>query len=256
MRSILAVFVISSTLVLQSAASHAETPLKFSLMGFFPFGGMTSEQKFEGIYWDIMQEIGRLSGVEFVTTMLPITRLRNSINEGSADVTISGASSSLNAGAVSLGIVGCSSIIVQTTKGANIKTLDDLKGREIAFARNGFLLKMYGKKFELRSVESNSSQSMFAMLERGRVEGIFISDVVIDSYILKNPQTSVLSKDWQQRLGPRVLVRKIPSHVQISALFPDAAVKQRLLDAVVEGQNTGAFEQIYARYGIQTRGKC
>jgi ABC-type amino acid transport substrate-binding protein len=256
MRAFPAVVVISCILALLPVTSRADTPLRFSLMGFFPFGDMTPEQKFEGIYWDIIEEIRKLSGIRFVTTMLPITRLRRSILEGSADLTISGASSSLNAGAESLGIVGCSSIIVQTARSSGIRSLDDLKERYIAFARNGFLLKLYGNKFGLLPVESNSSQSMFAMLDSERVDGIFISDVVIDSFIHKYPESTVISMNWQEKLGPRVLVRKIPSHLQIAKTFADATIKQKLRDAVEKGRNTGAFERIYARYGIQTKGKC
>jgi len=230
--------------------------MKFSLMAFYPFGRASQENGFEGIYADIIQEIQKLSDVRMKTIALPIPRLRKYLSEGKIDLTIAGASSNIIEGAVSLGVVGCSRIIVQTSKTSGIHDLSDLKGKSIGFVANGFLYKQYGTKFALKPVQVTSNKSMFGMLALGRLDGIFVSDVVIDSSIRDGFASPHIVSNWRDKLGVRIEVKKFPSHLQISKKFNNTDIARRLTDAVVRGHETGAFENIYSRYGVQTKGKC
>jgi ABC-type amino acid transport substrate-binding protein len=257
MRVIMSIIVFSFCFTIPPTMPRAdESPVRFALMEFYPFGRTTESGKIDGIYWDIIQDIQKLSGVKMNTLMMPIPRLRRSISGGISDLAIAGASSSLINGASSLGVVGCSRIIIQTSKTAGIQDLEGLANKPIAFVTNGFLHKAYGNKFGLNAIQTSSGQSMFAMLDRGRVDGIFISDVVADSFILTGLSNSNISSNWRESLGPRVLVKTIPSHLQISNKFANATIRQSLKNAIILGNKTGVFEKTYPKYGVQTKGKC
>lgn len=230
--------------------------MKFGLMEFYPFGRASRENGFEGIYSDIIQEIQKLSDVRMETIALPIPRLRDYLSEGKIDLTIAGASSSTIEGAVSLGVIGCSRIIVQTSNMSGIHDLSDLKGKFIGFLANGFLYKEYGTKFGLTPVQVTSNKSMFAMLALGRLDGIFISDVVIDSNMQDGFDSPHISSNWRDKIGARIELKKVPSHLQISRQFNNADINRRLADAVIRGHEIGTFEKIYATYGVRTKGKC
>ena len=228
----------------------------FALFDFHPFGRRLPSGERQGIFAESIAYIEKESGVDMEVRMLPISRTLKAMSEKSAQVTITASVSNLLDDTVSLGVIGCSRIIIQTSAASGIRTLEDLSNKDIGFVSGGFLDRLYSKKFDLNPVRARSSQSLVAMLGRGRLDGVFASDVVIDNYIYAESGMSFVGPNWQNKLGARVEVRKAPAHVRAVKNALNQSVLKRLRFAVQKGIKEGIFSAIYGKYGVQTRGKC
>lgn len=257
MRSCLSILLLGLCLGLAPTAALAKTPKPvFALMDLYPFARLSPAGDFEGIYWHSLDYIQRRSGIDFSAVLLPVPRMLKAMAEGSADMAITGAVSDLLKETTSLGVIGCSRIIVQLSKTSKVRSVDDLAGKDIGFVTNGFLYKLYGDKFGLRPVQVRNSRSLMSMLALGRVEGVFVSDLVIDSFLKDGIEGVPIADDWRRSMGRRLEVRKVLVHLRIAAKFKGSDLEKRLRAAVAEGLSSGAFARIYENHGARSKGRC
>ncbi|MBT3701166.1 MAG: ABC transporter substrate-binding protein [Alphaproteobacteria bacterium] len=247
--------IILVTGLMTNVAQAQTTKPVFALLDFKPFGNSTSNG-FDGIFARSMDFIQAESGIDVTTQMLPIPRSLKAIADGSAQLIITGAVSRLLENTDSLGIIGCSRIIVLTSAKSGIKNLADLEGKNIGFVASGFLDKLYSNKFDLIPHRIRNSQSMVAMLDRNRIDGFFISDVVIDAFETPASGSSMIKVDWRSRLGERIEVRKIATHLRIAKDYGSRELSDRLRSAVAAGNAKESFSAIYKSYGVLSGGKC
>jgi ABC-type amino acid transport substrate-binding protein len=241
-------------LITNTAQAQTAKPV-FALLDFKPFGRRTASG-FDGIFARSMEFIQAESGIDITTKILPIPRSLKAMAGGSAQLIITGAVSGLLKNTDSLGVIGCSRIIVLTSARSGIKTLADLEGKNIGFVASGFLDKLYSKKFGLIPHRTRNSQSMIAMLDRDRIDGFFTSDIVADTFEAPGSGSSLIKANWRSRLGERIEVRKVPAHLRIARDYGPRDLSDRLRSAVAAGNKNGVFSAIFKAYGVLSGGKC
>jgi ABC-type amino acid transport substrate-binding protein len=241
--------------ILIAQPAYAQNKPKFVTFDFYPFAQFRAD-KIIGLFPELMNAIETLSGVSVTTTLDPIPRAIRSIATSQNDLIITAASSPAFKQTISLGSMGCSRTIVVTNDKSQITRQADLKGKNIGFVTSGYLFKKYGDKFGIVPVQTSSSESMFRMLVRYRVDGIFISDLVFGSYRTEGAPFSQIPSNWHQRIGTAVetdksLVRLImPKASKFNYLGP------KISEAIKLGNANGQFERIFRKYGSDTGGRC
>ena len=242
------------TAVAGPAWSASKTP-QFVTYDFYPFG-QKKAGKIAGLFPELMTEIEKLSGIKVTTSIEPIPRAIKSLASGNKDLIISGATSPVFRKTISLGVIGCNTTIIVTNNKTNISSIRDLSGKSIGFVAGGFLYKKFGNKFGIIPVQTGTSESMFRMLVRYRVDGIFISDIVFNSYRTEGAPFSNLPADWRQRLGNIVQAEKILVHLRMPKTSKFQDLIPKLSKAIEFGKAKGVFERVYRKYGSSTGGQC
>jgi hypothetical protein len=97
---------------------------------------------------------------------------------------------------------------------------------------------------------------MFRMLVRYRVDGIFVSDVVFNSYRTEGAPFSSIPADWCQRIGNIVQAKKIFFHLRMPKSSKFQNLIPQLSEAIKFGDANGVFERICREYGSSTSGQC
>ncbi len=249
-------FTVLTVLLLFSSASGAnDAQLTFVIYDFYPFGKMENG-KIIGLFPDLIAEVEKISGIKVVLAIEPIPRALKSIAHGEHDFILSGATSPAFKNTRSLGTVGCNRAIVVTAKKAKLSTLVDLHGRRIGFISNGFLLRKFGNKFGLVAVQTSSGESLFRMLIRNRIDGIFISDIVFDSYRKEGAPFVNFPKDWIQQIGPNIEAEKLVIHLRMINKSKHDNAATKIVNAIKIGNKIGAFEAVYRKYGSINGGRC
>ncbi len=228
---------------------------QFVTYDFYPFGQKQGEI-ITGLFTEIMAEIEKISGIKVATSIEPIPRAIKSIVSGSKDLIISGATSPAFRKTISLGVVGCNRTIIVTNDKVDISSLNELQNKNIGFVASGFLYKKFGKKFGIVPVQTSTSASMFRMLVRYRVDGIFISDMVFNSYRTEGAPFSSIPADWRQRIGNIVQAEKILVHLRMPKNSKFLDLIPKFSEAIKTGKENGNFERVYRKYGSSTGGQC
>ena len=161
---------------------------------FYPFG-QRKAGKIIGLFPELMAEIEKLSGIKIATSIEPILRAIKSLTSRTKDLIISGATSPAFRKTISLGVIGCNRTIIVTNNKVAVSRLTEFNGKTIDFVAGGFLYKKFGNKFGIVPVQTSTSESMFRMLVRYRVDGIFISDMVFNSYRTEGAPFSSIPAD-------------------------------------------------------------
>ena len=105
-------------------------------------------------------------------------------------------------------------------------------------------------------MQTSTSESTFRMLVRYRVDGIFVSDVVFNSYRTEGAPFSSIPADWHQRIGNIVQAEKIFVHLCMPKSSKFQNLIPQLSEAIKFGNANGVFERIYRKYGSSTGGRC
>ncbi len=235
--------------------ARADDVPSFVTYDFYPFG-RAREGKLTGLFPDLMSEVERLADVTVEKHIEPISRALKSISQGENDLIISGALSPAFKETISLGILGCNRTIVVANRDTRLSKLEDLKDRRIGFVVGGFLLRKYGNKFGIQPIQTRSSESMFGMLTRRRLDGIFISDIVFASYGIEGAPFKSLPEDWRSRIGSVLEVDKIKVHFRMLKSSKFRHLEPTLRAAIKTGSANGAFERVYQKYGAAKGGRC
>ncbi len=235
-------------------AAAADVPT-FAVYDFYPFGHRV-EGEIKGLFPSIMRKLEALSGIRFAWEIDSIPRATRSVVRGERDLILSGATMPQFKETISLGIVGCNRTVVVTNAKSGISSLADLKGKTIGFVANGFLFRKFGGKYGIVPLETGTSESMFRMLLRNRVDGIFISDIVFDGFRDEGAPFAGIPDDWRDHIGNVVEAEVIAVHLRMAKISKFAHLADKLRMAVAKGNETGAFEASYRKYGSTSGGNC
>ena len=227
----------------------------FVAYDFYPFGHRV-EGEIKGLFPDIMSQIEALSGIRVALEIDSIPRATRSVWRGDRDLILSGATTPQFKDTISLGIVGCNRTVVVTNAKSGISSLDDLEGKTIGFVANGFLFRKFGNKFGIVPVETGTGESMFRMLLRNRVDGIFISDIVFDGFRAEGAPYDGIPDDWRDRIGNVVEAEVIAVHLRMAKSSKFEHLADKLRRAIVTGNRNGAFDKSYRKYGSSSGGDC
>ncbi|MDP7601771.1 MAG: transporter substrate-binding domain-containing protein, partial [Rhodospirillales bacterium] len=209
-----------------------------------------------GLFPELMAEIEKLSGIKITTSIEPILRAIKSLTSGTKDLIISGVTSPAFRKTISLGVIGCNRTIIVTNNKVAVLRLTEFSGKTIGFVAGGFLYKKFGNKFGIVPVQTSTSVSMFRMLVRYRVDGIFVSDVVFNSYRTEGAPFSSIPADWCQRIGNIAQAEKIFFHLRMPKSSKFQNLIPQLSEAIKFGDANGVFRRIYLKYGSSTSGQC
>jgi len=235
-------------------AAAADVP-KFAVYDFYPFGHRV-EGEIRGLFPSIMRKLEALSGIRFAWEMDSIPRATRSVIRGDRDLILSGATMPQFKETISLGVVGCNRTVVVTNAKSGISSLADLKGKTIGFVANGFLLRKFGSKYGIVPLETSTSESMFRMLLRNRIDGIFISDIVFDGFRNEGAPYTGIPADWPDHIGNVVEAEVISVHLRMAKTSKFIHLADTLRKAVASGIQSGAFEGSYRKYGSTSGGGC
>lgn len=250
--------VIAFCLAMNPVGAHGQVKNspKFIGFDFYPLGQLDKNNNFDGLFFDLMTFFENKSSIKVTKYIDSIPRAMRAINEGEYDLIISSAQSKALRKTKSLGVLGCSHLGVVALKSADIKSLADLKDRKIGFVTGGFLLNKFGEKFGLFPVTANHSKSMFRMLLAQRVEGIFVSNLIFDSYLQTELPPAISSSQLRRLTGDILVAEVSPIHLRMVKNSKFLNLSKRLEDTIVQALESGEIEKIFRKYGIRNGGIC
>jgi ABC-type amino acid transport substrate-binding protein len=155
-----------------------------------------------------------------------------------------------------LGVFGCHRTVLLTRKGSEIRTLEEVRGKPIGYVTNALLFKKFGGLHGEIIVQVSNGNSLFLMLVHDRLDGFFVSDIVLDAYIKDGIPIAGLPANWREKLGPTLSLQSAEVHLRMNKESLDVAIAGKLKNAITALKSRGRFEQIYLRYGSQTHGYC
>lgn len=242
------VFAITFASLLSSAVE-----VKTGVQDFFPLGDSKTNAQYPGIFYEALEKIVVNAGHEANMQVLPIPRLNNGADVGSVDVKMGLKTNGVN-NAVQL---GCHSTIVVQKDGVNITHVDQLNGKRIGFVNNGIFQRLYSKKFGTVNEFVNNDESLFRMTINGRIDGFFISHIVLDSYKRFGIPHARLDMNWQDEMGEPLLISTSPVYFQVSSKSQlSFNTVNELIASAQQLVDQGDIAQIYKQYGIDNGGAC
>lgn len=136
-------------------ASHADAvPLRFATMDLPPYGWMDGNGEKRGAIYELLEEIGRRSGLPYANDIMPFARMLQSLKEGQVDALSSQAHQKALDSGEPLAVTHLVDVIVATKKGSGIASLDDLKGKTFVFHQGASYKQLEGIAGPVRHVNS------------------------------------------------------------------------------------------------------
>ncbi|MCJ8315309.1 MAG: hypothetical protein HRU38_25005 [Saccharospirillaceae bacterium] len=132
--------------------------------------------------------------------------------------------------------------------------ITNIRNKRVGFVNAGVYKRIYGNKFNTVNTYINSDESLFKMLIAGRIDGFFISNVVLDAYIKFGVPRAILPEQWQQSILDPVIISSSPVYFQVSQKsdIPYSALNKIQTSAELHSQK-GVFDEIYQNYGVQNK---
>lgn len=227
-----------------------------AIYDFFPFGRLEESGRVTGIFADLARVVEEKSGIELQLRLEPIPRAIRNVVMGHVDLIISGSSSKAMVDTPAVGILGCHRTVVLTRKNSGISDLASLRDKRVAYVTGGIFKKKFAGSYGEKIEEVGSSQSLFHMLFRDRIDAFFISDVVLAAYVKFGVPVADLPEDWRTVLGPTITAETLHVTLRMSKESSFKALIPRLRRALDQCNRDGTFEAVYHAYGLQSGGRC
>ncbi len=254
--ALMIVCLVSTFWTLLPNTATAEIYPKIAIFHFYPFGSLKGDSAVSGLFYDLARAVEEESGVALDYKVAPISRSIRTFARGEADLIITNSSSNMITAHPSLGVFGCHRTVLLTRKGSDIGALEEVRGKPIGYVTNALLFKKFGGLHGEKIVQVSSSKSLFLMLVHDRLDGFFVSDIVLDAYIKDGIPIAGLPTNWRDKLGPVVLLDSAEVHLRMNRATADEDIAARLKTAITALKTSREFEKIYLRYGSTTRGSC
>jgi len=241
-------------IALLSASMTNGAPIVAGAPDFFPFGeSKAGKTDMKGIFYESLDAILYEQTAPYEVVIRPFPRLTRDVASGLVDFSFGFQAQSTSP----LLQIGCHYNILVTRKSVVIKTEEDIDGLRIGFVANGIYQRLYGNKFNTRNELVADDESMFKMLLAGRVDGFFISNVVLESYLKFGIPQAKLPENWKTEIGEPFYLSSSPTFLQIShnSTVPFNEVSQ--ITRIAEKLKVSdVFSDIYKKYGVKGGGIC
>lgn len=234
-----------------TGAAMAQTRLAVAGDYAFPPYSFVQGDKPAGIDVEILQELGRRSGVAFDIRLTPFKRVIESVREGTVDAGMAVLRSGEREGfAIFTGVLHSSSYVLFVPRGSPLSFdgLDSLRGKRIGKVR-GFLI---SEAFDAEAAagrilvsETASAEQGLRMLLAGRLDALSGQSVVM-RYLAREAGWADSLQMLAQPLAPDRPAYLVLSRA--SALPDKDRLAQRLRLALEAMHKDGTIERIEARF--------
>lgn len=228
----------------------------FAIIDFFPFGFMSTEQKAEGMAFDIEKLLEKYSGIDIDGRLMSTPRALRSASVGQNDLLFSYKDDEMVPNVTWLGNIGCLVPLVVPRKDSGITTLADLNGKRIGFVGLGYFDVNRQHKWDLEPVVLNNNFLMVNMLARGRVDAIIVNDAVLNAFVARSDLIENVSKDWVMEVAEPIHLATFETHISISNDSPFIFLVPKLKKAIKDARSAGEFAKVFKKYGSPSGGYC
>jgi ABC-type amino acid transport substrate-binding protein len=206
-----------------------------------PLFGMAESGEGAGIFVDIMQRLGRESGLSISNTMAPKVRAQKMLEAGSADLLIGFDSAELLAGARHVANVANFEVGLIARPGLQLRTLGDLRGKTVGQLRGSRYNDAYAEEAAILKHDTNTMSQILQMLALGRIDAaIGVKEALY--YGLKQEGLQ------RERFSPFLSLDRIPAWLHYSRKTWNDDLARRLAAALGQMQKSGHTAAIIRRY--------
>lgn len=237
--------------VLASAGAAAQGRLIVTGDIAFPPYSYQLDDKPAGIDVEIMQELGRRTGLQLEIRLAPFKRVIESVREGSVDAGMAVLhSAERESFAIYTGVLHTSTYALFVPQGSKLAFdgLESLRGKRIGKVRGFFVSEAFDAEVAAGRIfvsEAANAEQSLRMLLAGRVDAVSGQSVVT-----RHLARQIGLADQLQAL-PKPLAPDRPAYLVLSrasALPGKDALAQRLRQALQAMRKDGSLERIESRY--------
>ncbi|MEH6473888.1 MAG: transporter substrate-binding domain-containing protein [Halopseudomonas sp.] len=214
-------------------------------VGFYNAPPLMIQQSNSGIYHELLQQVGAITGDNFIIEYFSIARLQRSFEEGKLDlepgVNPQWRQQSPVPGVYSDAFASLEQILLfRPGKALQVTGPRSLAGKQIGTIR-GYIYPGFSQSFasgEIERIDVTDEPQLLRLLEKGRVDQVFIDRVVQRHWAVQNPQF----KDYQASQPLSDIAIMLRLHPSRSGKLASINSALALL------HQRGVTEQIFERY--------
>jgi len=227
--------------VAEDSPSSGKTILRIGTMALVPYGWKDEQGGKHGLVYELNQDIGIRSGMEFTNEIYPLNRLLVMLKDGNLDMLLClPYQTALEAGDQLAEFVAVN-VIAATRKGSGIQTIDDLQGKFLVYIRGLSYAQLEGVPREIHEI-SSYQQALLFLHNRPKADAAVFSE---PAYYY-----------WMQELGltpddfGKVVFIGSGEHnwIFVRKGLPQE-IREPLKRAVEEVYQSHLYEQLLIKYG-------
>jgi len=207
-----------------------------------PMGYIDTDGQATGVHWDYLTAIEKKSGVCINKRLMPYARLWRSLEDGQHDGGIIFRSPSREQAIKPVAQIRNLRTLVIPKKGTTLKTYTDLSGLIIGKTRGTRLNDRFDNDTTLLKLELNDYAQAAKMIQRGRVDAIAGSGVLLNYHLSKQQLLNQVDLSQSFTLGRR------EQWLQLSKKSNHLSKTPRLKQATEQLRAEGVLDRIMTKY--------
>ncbi|MBT3767390.1 MAG: transporter substrate-binding domain-containing protein [Rhodospirillaceae bacterium] len=239
-----------------STPAKAEEKLTVAVIDLFPFGKIDRSGLQSGLYVDIASALEEELQFPIKKHVLPFKRAFRNILAGKMDLFISFKRDDLASKLKYLGSIGCTKMLMVSSKRTSILSLSDLTGKRVGFVQGASTGPIYEKKFKVLPLYFPSTTPLINLLMLNRFDAFMVNSIVFNSYHHNKYGNVKLSANWRDYLGSVLTTRVHDIHISISRKSKNFKRAGDIEKAISALQRTNKFKESFRRWGSVDGGNC
>lgn len=211
--------------------------MKGAIFAIAPWGQEDTRGKTVGLTVDMLDAIGKRSGITFQHQLVPFKRMLSMMGTGALDISIIYRNALTESISDPLILIYEDDAAVFGLKGTDLRIYDDLHKVSIALPRGVNYLPRFDKDGALEKIFTTGHKQSVKMLIHDRVKAVAGSRRAL-LYNLQNVGLSPIELGQAYNLSSKQV------WLQVSKQTTDPEIRAALIDAVKELREEGVFEKI------------
>jgi ABC-type amino acid transport substrate-binding protein len=215
--------------------------LKIGTMGLIPYGWKDGSNNKHGIIYELNHEIGVRLDIPFTNNIYPFKRMLKMLKDGDLDLISSQAHQEAIDSGEKLGVQHAVDVIAGTRKGSNIKSISDLKGKNLIYHLSSSYKELEGLPSTITRV-NNYRHSIINLYK----------DKKMDAAVFSEPAYYYWMKDLgltKEDFGEVILVKSNKFQWVFVRRNLSDGLKSDIKKVVAEIYNENLYDDLLMKYG-------
>ncbi len=241
-QTLILTFIILSGLFIPACGEESKESRRIEIrtIAFLPYG-IKQENDLSGIYYDLANLLASEAGYEANNDIYPYARIMLELKSGKTDMTIMFKYKELEDHVVYIAPLPSLKIVVIGLKGSTFDSIENLKGKKLAYLRGVKFSDAIDSEPDIISIETNDFIQAIKLLMIGRVDAII------------GPMSAILSAAIQLKVnetlfGEPLAVSERTPWVQVSKKSLDRVSVDKLRTLFEAFEKCGELEKIRQKY--------
>lgn len=246
MRALIMLVIIHCSLLVSCQIKAQTTDvIQVRTIAISPYG-IRREHQQEGIYFELANDLMKLSGYTSVNYLYPYARIIEELKSGQTDLTIMFRYKALQNDVIYIAPLPPLQTVVIGLKGSQFPSPEALIGKKIAYLRGARFSDVIDNNSEIYKHETSTISLGLKMLIKGRVDAIIGPiDPILSAAAREN---TGVSEDKKIYFGQPLVVDERTPWVQISKKSRHRLSEDRLRSIFSDMINHGKLEQLRKKY--------